>query len=196
MKILYLPIVAILVLCIISNNPIRIQGQILILSPLTQFEQGTPAQDVKCNTNLQLVLKAEDESPACVNPKDVAKLIERGWALNYTNLADKESLSLLAYQGASIETFYNNGTVASNFTINVNINNFRPSTALLALQVYYNDGVLYKTISVSSDMIQPDGFYKYQLIAVSDKNHPPPFKVIATYNNETVVAYAPVFAHP
>ncbi len=173
-----------------------IQGQILNLSPLTQFKQGTPAQDIKCNTDLQLILKAEDESPACVNPRDVAKLVERGWALNYTNMTGMESLSLLAYQGTSIETFYNNGTVASNFTINVNINNFRPSNASLVLHVYYNDGVLYKTINVSSDMIQPDGFYKYQLIAKSDKNHPPPFKIVAIYNNETAIAYAPVFAHP
>lgn len=71
-----------------------------------------------------------------------------------------------------------------------------PSNAPLVLQVYYNDGILYKTVNVSSDMITPDGSYKYHLIAVSDKNHPVPFKVVAIYNKETAVAYAPVFAHP
>jgi hypothetical protein len=45
-------------------------------------------------------------------------------------------------------------------------------------------------------MITPGGSYKYHLIAVSDKNRPVPFKVVATYNKETAVAYAPVFAHP
>ncbi len=167
-----------------------------VLSPLQQFKSGTPASDVKCNDSLQLILKTEDDSPACVSSTTAQILTERGWALNYTNMTGKESISLSAYQGESIETFYNNGTVVSNFTINVNINNFKPSNALLILQVYYNDGTLYKAVNVSSNMIQPDGFYKYQLTAVSDENHPPPFKVVATYNNVTTITYAPVFAHP
>jgi hypothetical protein len=165
-------------------------------SPLHQFKTGTVAKDVKCNDSLFLVIKAEDGSPACVKPDTAQKLIERGWAWNYANVVGKESISLSAYQGVSNEAFYNNGTVVSNFTIDVNINNFKPSNASLVLQVYYDDGILYKTVSVPSGMIQPDGSYKYELIAVSDKNHPVPFKVIATYNNETAITYAPVFAHP
>ena len=165
-------------------------------SPLLQFKSGTPASDVKCNQGLQLIFKAEDGSPACVKPDTAQKLIERGWAWNYANVVGKESISLSAYQGVSNEAFYNNGTVASNFTIDVNINNFKPSNASLVLQVYYNDGTLYKTVSVPSGMIQLDGFYKYRLITVSDENHPVPFKVVATYNKETAITYAPVFAHP
>lgn len=165
-------------------------------SPLKQFQSGTPALDVKCNDGLQLILKAEDASPTCVKPDTVQILTERGWAWNYANVVGKESISLSAYQGISHEIFYNNETIVSDFTINVNIKNFRPSNTPLVLQVYYNDGILYKTVNVPSDTIQPDGFYKYYLIAVSDKNHPPPFKVVATYNNETAIAYAPVFAHP
>ena len=164
--------------------------------PLEQFKSGTPALDVKCNDGLQLILKAEDASPACVKPDTAQILIERGWAWNYANVVGKESISLSAYHGVSNETFYNNGTVVSDFSIDVNIKNFKPSNAPLVLQVYYNDGILYKTVSVPSGMIQPDGFYGYHLIAVSDENHPVPFKVIATYNNETTMAYAPVFAHP
>jgi hypothetical protein len=165
-------------------------------SPLKQFKSGIPINDVKCNQGLKLIFKSEDSSPACVKPDTAQKLIERGWAWNYANVVGKESVSLSAYQGVSNEAFYNNGTVVSNFTINVNINNFKPSNASLVLQVYYNDGIIYKTVSVPPDMIQPDGSYKYELIAVSDKNHPVPFQVIATYNNETAITYAPVFAHP
>jgi hypothetical protein len=197
MKTLHLSIIVVLVFCIIgSNDSVIVQGQLLIMPPLWQFKQGTPVQDVKCYPNFHLVLKAEDGSPACVKPDTAQKLIERGWAWNYANVVGKESISLSAYQGVSNEAFYNNGTVSSNFTIDVNINNFKPSNASLVLQVYYNDGILYKTVSVSSGMIQPDGSYKYELIAVSDKNHPVPFKVIATYNNETAITYAPVFVHP
>lgn len=167
-----------------------------IYSPLQQFKSGIMAEAVKCSTDYTLVIKSEDNSPACVKHDTAQKLIELGWALNYVNIVGKESINLSAYQGVSNEAFYNNGTVVSNFTIDVNIKNFTPSNTLLALQVYHNDGSIYKTISVPSDTIQLDGFYKYDLIAVSDKNHPVPFKIIATYNNETAMTYAPVFAHP
>lgn len=168
-------------------------------SPLKQFKSGIKAEDVKCNTDFELVIKSTDDSPACVKSTSIQRLLGQGWINPYNfngeNISN-ESIILSAYQGASHEAFYNNGTVASDFAINVSINNFKPSNTPLILQVYYNDGTLYKTVTVSSHMIQPDGSYKYQLTAVSDENHPAPFKVVATYNNETAIAYAPVFAHP
>ncbi|MDE1725630.1 MAG: hypothetical protein KGH76_07035, partial [Thaumarchaeota archaeon] len=51
-----------------------------ISSPLKQSKSGVAAQDVKCNDSLQLVIKAEDGSPACVKPDTAQKLVERGWA--------------------------------------------------------------------------------------------------------------------
>ena len=168
-------------------------------TPLKQFRTGVPAKDVKCKQGLELLMKSHDGVPACVKSTSVQRLLGQGWINPYNfneENTDKESISLSAYQGVSSEAFYSNGTVASNFTINVNMNNFKPSNASLVLQVYYNDGTLYKTITVSSDLIQPDGFYKYNLIAASDKDHPSPFKVVATYKNETATAYAPVFVHP
>src|SRR2546428_6485897 len=35
-------------------------------SPLKQFKSGIAANDIKCEQGLQLVIKAEDGSPACV----------------------------------------------------------------------------------------------------------------------------------
>lgn len=49
------------------------------LPPLVQLNYGVPAKDVKCKQGLQLVIKAEDGSPACVKPDTAQKLIERGW---------------------------------------------------------------------------------------------------------------------
>lgn len=62
-----------------SGPPIPTAGTIL---PLEQFKAGTPANDVKCNDGLQLLIKAEDGSPACVKPDTAQKLVERGWATN------------------------------------------------------------------------------------------------------------------
>jgi hypothetical protein len=48
-------------------------------SPLEQFRTGTSINDVKCNDGLQLLIKAEDGSPACVKPETAQKLMEREW---------------------------------------------------------------------------------------------------------------------
>ena len=53
-----------------------------ILPPLQQLKSGISVQDVKCKQGLQLIVKAEDGSPACVSPNTAQILIERGWAFN------------------------------------------------------------------------------------------------------------------
>ncbi|MDE1725575.1 MAG: hypothetical protein KGH76_06750, partial [Thaumarchaeota archaeon] len=49
-------------------------------SPLKQFRHGTLAKDVTCWQGLQLILKAEDGSPACVKLESSFKLMQWGWA--------------------------------------------------------------------------------------------------------------------
>lgn len=53
-----------------------------IISPLKQFKSGILAENVQCKEGLQLVIKAKDDSPACVKPETKLKLIERGWAID------------------------------------------------------------------------------------------------------------------
>ena len=48
-------------------------------SPLKQFKSGIAANDVKCKQDLQLIIKAEDETPTCVKLQTAQKLVERGW---------------------------------------------------------------------------------------------------------------------
>lgn len=176
--------------------PAIIHGQILVLSPFLQFEQGTPAQDVKCRPNFQLVLKAEDKSPACINPKDVSEFIKRGWALNYTAIAGKEWLSL-ATEPVERGGNFKNGTMTMDRTIDVNIDNFKQSNSSLVLKVYGIAGKLYKTDTIGPDTIQPDGFYKYALHVSSDSRHfYGYYKVVATYDGSTAVTYAPAFVPP
>src|SRR5579883_3681899 len=50
--------------------------------PLKQFKSGIPASKVACKQGFQLIMKKEDHSPACINPKDVTTLVsQRGWGL-------------------------------------------------------------------------------------------------------------------
>jgi len=50
------------------------------LTPLKQIKSGILARDVQCSHGLILVLKSENDSPACVKETSFAKLLSRGWA--------------------------------------------------------------------------------------------------------------------
>lgn len=52
-------------------------------SPLRQFKSGIKAEDVKCGSNLHLIIKAEDGSFACVTIKTGIKLVLREWAVTF-----------------------------------------------------------------------------------------------------------------
>ena len=56
-----------------------IAGPLHIDSPLKQFKSGIGALDVTCKIGLQLVIKSEDFSPACVTPDTSDILVKRGW---------------------------------------------------------------------------------------------------------------------
>lgn len=74
----------------ISNETVhstKLAENISIIPPLQQVKFfDTSAKSVRCNTGLQLIIKAEDGSPACVKSDTAQKLIERGWATNMSQL--------------------------------------------------------------------------------------------------------------
>ena len=49
--------------------------------PLKQFKSGIAANNAKCEQGLQLVIRVEDSSPACVKPQTAQKLVEHGWGM-------------------------------------------------------------------------------------------------------------------
>ena len=56
------------------------KNNIVITPPLKQLKNGVSINDIKCIDGMQLILKKEDGSPACVKPEDATTLTERGWA--------------------------------------------------------------------------------------------------------------------
>jgi len=62
-----------------GTTSILIGSDDLILPPLKQKSQGVLPNSVVCSSNLQLVLKSTDNSPACVKPSTALKILERGW---------------------------------------------------------------------------------------------------------------------
>lgn len=65
---------------------------VFIESPLKQFKSGIALKDIKCASDLQLLIKANSRSPACIKPDDVSKLVERGWADKPNSLQEQLDL--------------------------------------------------------------------------------------------------------
>jgi len=51
-----------------------------IQSPVQQLKNGVLPEDVVCRDGLELIFKNSDDSPVCVKPTSVSRLIEIGWA--------------------------------------------------------------------------------------------------------------------
>ncbi|MDE1841727.1 hypothetical protein [Candidatus Nitrosotalea okcheonensis] len=49
------------------------------LPPLEQVKSGVSPKDVTCKQGFTLIMKADDGSPACVDPQVMQILIQRGW---------------------------------------------------------------------------------------------------------------------
>jgi hypothetical protein len=73
------------------------------LSPLQQFKSGIAANNVKCQQDLQLVIKSEDSSPACVKLASVKKLVLLQWALKPDNELTVEELKDAYKAGEKID---------------------------------------------------------------------------------------------
>jgi hypothetical protein len=50
-----------------------------LLSPLQQSKLGVPSDKIECRSNLQSIIKTEDNSTACVKQQTAQILVERGW---------------------------------------------------------------------------------------------------------------------
>src|SRR5574340_267576 len=62
--------------------------------PLKQFKLGMRAMDIKCKEGLQLVIKSEDGSPACVKPDTAYRLILKSWAKEFIQSVQATSSDL------------------------------------------------------------------------------------------------------
>ncbi len=57
-------------------------GKFVSMSPKKQFLNGIESKNAICYEGLELILKSSSNSYACVEPKSVIKLVERGWGID------------------------------------------------------------------------------------------------------------------
>lgn len=70
------------ILILISLSFFNIHADREQISPWKQFKSGVALNDVVCKSGLQLIVKTEDHSPACVKPSTASILLQRnGWTI-------------------------------------------------------------------------------------------------------------------
>lgn len=111
-----------------------------IPTPLKQFRAGIPIEEIQCKEGLSLVIKSTNGNPACVKPRSVEKLIQRGWTNEIFLLETKQKLSshkdcmntdsTLAYEGIThqvpflVRVAWNPYDLKTNSTVNFEIQIF------------------------------------------------------------------------
>lgn len=146
-----------------TASKIDINKLVIIMppSPLEQVKHGVAANDVDCFQNIEgfeLIFKSEDKSSACVNYGSIRSLTQRGWAINQTA---QETINLVDDDNVSSVSIGKNGTIGAMKMIDMHIQNFRTLSQPVIVKTFYTNGTLYKTEQISSNDIQPDGYYKY-----------------------------------
>ena len=73
----------------ISTKNIHLSDYVVTLKlslfpPLKQLKAGISQSELICMQSFTLVIKSEDNSPACIKPDSIPKLVARGWALSNT----------------------------------------------------------------------------------------------------------------
>ena len=90
----FLSSITALALVFVLILPSTVFAQVLLVSPLQQYNKGILAEDVKCKLGFQLVIKKEYNSPACARPETAKKLVERGWAYEYSKKLSNTNLTI------------------------------------------------------------------------------------------------------
>jgi len=68
------------------NDPPQEKSIAYFPPPLQQIRDGVEPSHVTCNEGMELLVKQSNGIPACVKPTSVAKLVERGWALETSSI--------------------------------------------------------------------------------------------------------------
>ncbi len=112
--------------------------------PLQQLTTGIAPKDVSCKETLELVIKTEDGSPACVRYTTAALLIERGWA--------KEAILNMKSSESTITIPVNSSILYNGFT-------FTPSVVKVIIGT--NNTVRWINMdSVTNDIISEAGSFR------------------------------------
>jgi hypothetical protein len=83
-----------------------LQQHIDTMTPSQQSGLGISPSEIICKTGLELVLKNNDSSPACVIPESAEKLIQREWAQSSKPISNCEGVDISSISDVNICGFF------------------------------------------------------------------------------------------
>ncbi|MDE1767501.1 MAG: hypothetical protein KGI27_14695, partial [Thaumarchaeota archaeon] len=89
--------------------------------PLDQFWSGIASKDIQCKEDLQLVIKSEDGSPACVRPGTAYMLIHSGWAKEIVTNTSTGSSNSNKTTSNELKIELSNQTYDAGYPVRVNL---------------------------------------------------------------------------
>ena len=158
-----------------------------IQSPLKQFNSGIAVKDVKCNSDLQLILKTEGGSPACVKIETGKILVKRGWAEEFIQSNTLNNQSVCKGTEVSSGDFRKNIfpvlIMSPNSTATVCVTyNFLSSWQSYGNKEIYPHGILETCCIIHMGWYSsPASSNKFEILA-----NPPLFNVTGVYNSSKI----------
>ncbi len=111
-----------------------------VSSPLEQLRSGIAASNIQCRQDLELIFKATDNSPACVKPSTVTKLVVWGWAKPIDSAESTPTIKTITLDDNDKSIHVNKGErflvkLGSNFIWNVQIDNQTVASRVVNIMV-------------------------------------------------------------
>jgi plastocyanin len=124
----------------------------ITLAPLKQIKSGISVGNIQCDTNLILVIKTEDGSPACVKSDTATKLFARGWAQSSTQPtsgSDQTSNQIVTLAQNNQEIYLKNGKsfllkLGNNYNWNIDISDQNVVSRVVNIMVINGAQGIYK----------------------------------------------------
>jgi len=137
----------------------------IILAPLKQIKSGIIANNVQCNTDLVLVIKTEDGSPACVKSDSATKLLARGWTPSTSqpiSEPDQSSNQIVTLAQNNQEIYLKNGEsfllkLGNNYNWNIDISDQTIVSRVINIMVINGAQGIYKAHNLGTTTLTAQG---------------------------------------
>src|SRR5579885_2851618 len=129
-----------------------------VASPLEQLRSGIAASNIQCRQDLELIFKATDNSPACVKPSTVTKLVVWGWAKPTDNAESTPTIKTITLDDNDKSIHVNKGErflvkLGSNFIWNIQIDNQTVASRVVNIMVVKDAQGVYEAHNVGNATI-------------------------------------------
>jgi len=143
------------------QNYTKVNVSQIILAPLKQVRSGVSVDNIRCNVNLMLVIKTEDNSPTCVKSDTATKLFARGWAQS-TSESDQTSNQIVTLVQNNQEIHLKNGQsfllkLGNNYNWNIDLSDQTVVSRVINMMVINGAQGIYEAHNLGTTTLTAQG---------------------------------------